>query len=100
MHALTRFALCLFAGVLLSVMALPLLMFVGHFELIAWLAATGKPLAYVALHLPPAGFWDGLTGAHDAANNPHVRSFLELCIGFAQLGLLLALPLYRLGARQ
>jgi hypothetical protein len=29
-----------------------------------------------------------------------VRSFLELCVGFAQLGLLLALPLYRLRARQ
>ncbi|AMO74122.1 MULTISPECIES: hypothetical protein [Pseudomonas] len=100
MHLLTRFSLCLAGGLLLSVMALPLLMFVGHFELIAWLAASGKPLAWLALHLPPADFWDGLTGARDAANNPHVRSFLELCAGFAQLGLLLALPLYYWGARR
>ncbi|MFZ5958630.1 hypothetical protein ACA097_10190 [Pseudomonas sp. QL9] len=100
MSAPMRFTLCLFCGLLLAVMALPLLMLVGHFELVAWLAATGKPLAWLALELPPTGFWDGLSGAHDAAHNPHVRSFLELCVGFAQLGVLIALPLYYLGARR
>ncbi|MDF3937160.1 hypothetical protein [Pseudomonas citronellolis] len=100
MQVVTRFTLSFFVGLLLSVMALPLLMFVGHFELIAWLAASGKPLAWLALNLPPASFWDGLTGAHDAAHNPHVRSFLELCVGFTQLGLLLALPLYYWGSRK
>lgn len=98
MHALTRFACCLFGGLLLAALSLPLLMFVGHFEWVAWLAASGKPLAWLALTLPPAGFWDGLSGARDAVHNPHVRSFLGLCAGFVQLGVLIALPLYRLGA--
>ena len=61
--------------------------------------ASGKPLAHLALLLP-ADLWTQLTGVEDAANNPHVRSFLEMCMGVLQLGLLLALPIYRFGRQE
>jgi hypothetical protein len=95
---LMRFSLCLFAGLLLSGLCLPVLMLLGRFDWIALLVATGKPLAHLALLLP-GELWTQLTGVEDAANNPHVRSFLEMCMGVAQLGLLLALPIYRLGKK-
>lgn len=98
MPNLMRFSLCLFAGLLLSSLCLPVLMLLGRFDWIALLVASGKPLAHIALLLPGEG-WELLTGVEDAANNPHVRSFLEMCMGVAQLGLLLALPIYRLGRK-
>ena len=98
MPNLMRFSLCLFAGVLVSGLCLPVLMLLGRFDWIALLVATGKPLAHLALLLP-GELWTQLTGVEDAANNPHVRSFLEMCMGVAQLGLLLALPIYRLGRK-
>ena len=93
-----RFSLCLFGGLLVAGLCLPLLMLAGRFDWIAWLVASGKPLAHVALLLP-GGLWEQLTGVQGAASNPHVRSFLEMCVGVAQLGLLLALPIYRMGRR-
>ena len=98
MPNLTHFSVCLLAGMLVSGLCLPLLMFVGRFDWIALLVASGKPMAHLALLLP-ADLWEQITGVQDAANNPHVRSFLEMCMGVAQLGLLLALPMYRLGKR-
>ncbi|KAF1051870.1 MAG: hypothetical protein GAK43_02210 [Stenotrophomonas maltophilia] len=97
MRVSLRLALCLFAGVLVSVMLLPLLMFFGRFEGIAWLKASGIPLAHVLLVCAPEGLWDALTGIQGAAGNPNVRSFLELCAGFLQLGALLGVPLYWFG---
>lgn len=94
-----RFSLCLFAGLLISGLCLPLLMFIGRFDWIALLVASGKPLAHLALLLP-VDLWTQLTGVEDAANNPHVRSFLEMCMGVLQLGLLLALPIYRFGRQE
>lgn len=96
MPNLMRFSLCLFAGLLISGLCLPVLMLLGRFDWIALLVATGKPLAHLVLLLP-GDLWTQLTGVEDAANNPHVRSFLEMCMGVGQLGLLLALPIYRLG---
>ncbi len=96
MPNLMRFSLSLFVGLLLSGLCLPVLMLLGRFDWIALLVATGKPLAHLALLLP-GELWTQLTGVEDAAHNPHVRSFLEMCMGVAQLGLLLALPIYRLG---
>ncbi len=98
MPNLMRFSLCLFAGLLISGLCLPLLMLMGRFDWIALLMASGKPLAHLALLLP-GGLWEQLTGVEDAAHNPHVRSFLEMCAGVAQMGSLLALPIYRLGKR-
>lgn len=99
MPSLIRFSLCLFIGLLISGLCLPVLMLLGRFDWIALLVATGKPLAHLALLLP-GDLWTQLTGVEDAANNPHVRSFLEMCMGVAQLGLLLALPIYRFGRQE
>ncbi|MFV3413320.1 hypothetical protein ACQCLI_29330 [Pseudomonas nitroreducens] len=99
MPNLMRFSLCLFAGLLVSGLCLPVLMLLGRFDWIALLVATGKPLAHLALLLP-GELWTQLTDVEDAANNPHVRSFLEMCMGVAQLGLLLALPIYRFGRQE
>ena len=98
MSNVMRFYLCLFVGLLLSGLCLPVLMLLGRFDWIALLVATGKPMAHLALMLPD-DLWTQLSGVEDAANNPHVRSFLEMCMGVAQLGLLLALPIYRLGRK-
>lgn len=98
MPNLMRFSLCLLAGLLLAGLCLPVLMLLGRFDWIALLVASGKPLAHLALLLP-GGLWEQLSGVEDAAHNPHVRSFLEMCMGVAQMGLLLALPLYRLGRK-
>lgn len=98
MSNVMRFSLCLFVGLLLSGLCLPVLMLLGRFDWIALLVATGKPMARLALMLP-GDLWTQLSGVEDAANNPHVRSFLEMCMGVAQLGLLLALPIYRLGRK-
>jgi len=98
MNNVMRFSLCLFVGLLLSGLCLPVLMLLGRFDWIALLVATGKPMAHLALMLP-GDLWTQLSGVEDAANNPHVRSFLEMCMGVAQLGLLLALPIYRLGRK-
>lgn len=98
MNNVMRFSLSLFVGLLLSGLCLPVLMLLGRFDWIALLVATGKPMAHLALMLP-GDLWTQLSGVEDAANNPHVRSFLEMCMGVAQLGLLLALPIYRLGRK-
>ena len=87
------------ANVMRFSLCLPLLMFIARFDWIALLVASGKPLAHLALLLP-ADLWTQLTGVEDAANNPHVRSFLEMCMGVLQLGLLLALPIYRFGRQE
>ena len=60
---------------------------------------SGKPLAYLLLHVLPDAFWQGLTGLPGAAEHPSVRSFLQLCVALAQLALLPALGFYRLWYR-
>lgn len=100
MPNLMRFSGCFLAGLLLSAASLPVLMLIGRFDWIAVLAASGKPLAHLALTVLPAAFWQSLTGVMDAAHNADVRSFLELCTGVAQFGLLLAVVIYRLAVRK
>lgn len=100
MPNLARFAGCLLVGLLLSAASLPVLMLIGRFDWIAALAASGKPLAHLALVALPGALWESLSGVADAAHNPDVRSFLELCTGVAQSGLLLAVAIYRLAVRK
>ncbi|MGL4315419.1 MAG: hypothetical protein ACRCTL_02220 [Pseudomonas sp.] len=72
------------------------LMFFGQFDLIHGLNLSGKPLASVALMLLPDSFWNGLAGVPDAAANPSVQSFLQLCTALGQVALLLAAGFFRL----
>ncbi len=83
-------------GLLVSGVILIFLLFFGKFGLIEYWIASGKPLAHAMLVLMPDGFWEGLSSIEGAAGNPHVRSFLELCMGFGQSALLLGLLLFRL----
>ena len=94
MRLFFEFTLCAALGLLVS--GVIFLLFFGKFGLIEYWIASGKPLAHAMLVLMPDGFWEGLSGIEGAAGNPHVRSFLELCMGLGQSALLLGLLLFRL----
>lgn len=100
MRVLLQFFACFALGLIVAGLLLVGLLFFGQFELIKTLLLTGKPLAGVGLMLLPEAFWNGLTGVANAASNPSVRSFLELCMALAQLGLLLAAGFFRLWYRR
>ncbi|UCO98652.1 hypothetical protein LF844_02190 [Metapseudomonas lalkuanensis] len=99
MRVLMRFGGCFLLGLVISVLVLGTMMFAGAFGFIDLWLFTGKPLAGLALWLLPAGFWQGLTGVVDAAHNPAVRSFLELCAALGQGALVLAAGFFRLWYR-
>jgi hypothetical protein len=94
-----QFSACFALGLVVAGMILIGLMFFGQFDLIHGLNLSGKPLASVALALLPGGFWDALTGVPDAADNPSVQSFLQLCVALGQVALLLAAAFFRLWYR-
>jgi len=96
---LLQFSACFALGLLVAGMLLIGLMFFGQFDLIHGLNLSGRPLAGAALDLLPGGFWDGLTGVPGAADNPSVRSFLQLCAALAQVALLLGAAFFRLWYR-
>lgn len=100
MRVLLQFFACFALGLIVAGLLLVGLLFFGQFELIKTLLLTGKPLAGVGLMLLPEAFWNGLTGVANAASNPSVRSFLELCMALVQLGLLLAAGFFRLWYRR
>lgn len=99
MRLLLQFSACFALGLVVAGMLLIGLMFFGQFDLIHGLNFTGRPLAWLALELLPARFWDALTGLANAAANPHVRSFLQLCAALGQIALLLAAGFFRLWYR-
>ncbi|MDH4561102.1 hypothetical protein [Pseudomonas sp. BN411] len=99
MRVLMQFGGCFLLGLVISVLVLGAMMFAGAFGFIDLWLFTGKPLAGLALWLLPAGFWQGLTGVVDAAHNPAVRSFLELCAALGQGALVLAAGFFRLWYR-
>ncbi|MBD2840160.1 hypothetical protein ID144_24245 [Pseudomonas sp. JM0905a] len=99
MRVLMQFGGCFLFGLVISVLVLGAMMFAGAFGFIDLWLFTGKPLAGLALWLLPAGFWQGLTGVVDAAHNPAVRSFLELCAALGQGALVLAAGFFRLWYR-
>jgi hypothetical protein len=94
-----RFSGCCVLGLMLALLLLVALLFAGQFELIKLLQLSGQPLAELALLLLPDALWDSLSGTLNTAHNPHVQSFLGLCTALGQLGLLLAMLVYRLCAR-
>ena len=96
MRLLMQFSACFALGLVVSGLILIGLMFFGQFDLIHGLNFTGRPLAWLALELVPGDVWDGLTGLSGAASNPHVQSFLQLCVALGQIGLLLAAGFFRL----
>ncbi|PYC21852.1 hypothetical protein DMO17_15440 [Aquipseudomonas alcaligenes] len=96
---LLQFCACFALGLVVAGLLLIGLMFFGQFDLIHGLNFTGRPLAWLALQLLPAGFWADLTGLADAATNPHVQSFLQLCAALGQVALLLAAGFFRLWYR-
>lgn len=100
MRILLRFSACFALGLVLAAVLLVVLLLLGQFELIRAFLLTGKPLAGLALLLLPEAFWNGLTGVANAARNPSVRSFLELCTALAQFALLAAAGLFRLWYRR
>ncbi|WP_342244079.1 hypothetical protein [Pseudomonas sp. OTU5201] len=100
MHVLMQFGGCFLLGLLISVLVLGGLMFAGAFGFIDLWLFTGKPLAGLALWLLPDSFWQGLTGVLDAAHNPAVRSFLELCAALGQGALLMATGFFWLWYRR
>ncbi|WP_330114806.1 hypothetical protein SA496_28185 [Pseudomonas sp. JS3066] len=100
MRALVQLGGCFLLGLVISVLLLGSLMFAGAFGFIDLWLFTGKPLAGLALGLLPGGFWQGLTGVVDAANNPALRSFLELCAALGQGALVLAAGFFRLWYRR
>jgi hypothetical protein len=89
-------AIKLGAIVLLIVLLLLMLMLMLMLMLLLW---SGQLLSELALYVPPAGFWEALTGVSGAGENPAVQWFLQLCVALAQLALLPALGLYRLWYR-
>lgn len=100
MRTLLQFSACFALGLVVAGLLLIGLLLLGQFELIKALLLSGKPLAWLSLMLLPDTFWNGLTGAANAARNPSVRSFLELCAALAQFALLLAAGLFRLWYRR
>lgn len=100
MRTLLQFSACFAFGLVLAALLPVVLLLLGQTELIQLLLLSGKPLAWLGLTLLPEAFWNGLTGAIHATRNPSVRSFLELCVALAQIGLLLAAGLFRLWYRR
>jgi hypothetical protein len=95
MRLLIQFAACSALGLAVALLLLLGLMFCGQFGVIDTLILSGKPLALLSLQLPQ-GFWLALTGLSDAAQNATLQSFLSLCAGLGQIGLLLAAGFFRL----
>ena len=93
---LLQFSACFGLGLVVSGLILIGLMFFDQFELIRAINLTGRPLASLALQLLPGTFWDALSGTPQAADNAGVQSFLQLCVAFAQVALLLAAGFFRL----
>jgi hypothetical protein len=83
-------------GAIALLIVLLLLMLMLMLMLLLW---SGQLLSELALYVPPAGFWEALTGVSGAGENPAVQWFLQLCVALAQLALLPALGLYRLWYR-
>ena len=96
MRLFVRFSACLALGLVVAVLVLLGLMFGGQFKLIDGLLLSGKLLAQLSLILLPEAFWTALTGLADATQNRALQSFLSLCAGVGQLGLLLAAGFFRL----
>ncbi|WP_437881950.1 hypothetical protein [Pseudomonas sp. LRF_L74] len=99
MRLLMQFGACCALGVVVAMLVLVGLMFLGYFDVIHGLNLSGKPLASLMLAALPDGFWHGLTGVHDAANNASVQSFLQLCVAMAQAALVLGFVFHRLWYR-
>lgn len=93
---LMQFSACFALGLVVAGAVLIGLMFFGQFDLIHGLNLSGKPLASLALMLLPDTFWNDLAGVPDAAANPSVQSFLQLCTALGQVALLLAAGFFRL----
>lgn len=96
MRLLLQFSACFALGQVVALLVLLALMFCGQFDLIKGLQLTGQPIAHLSLLLLPETFWHGLTGLQDASQNPALQSFLSLCAGCGQVGLLLAGGFFRL----
>ena len=96
MRPFVQFSVCLALGLVVAVLMLLGLMFGGQITLIDGLLLSGKPLAQLSLIVLPETFWRALTGLTDAAQNPALQSFLSLCAGLGQVGLLLAGGFFRL----
>ena len=94
-----RFSACYALALILALVLLVTLMFFAQNDWMQLLIGSGKPLAYLLLHVLPDAFWQGLTGLPGATEHPSVRSFLQLCVALAQLALLPALGFYRLWYR-
>jgi uncharacterized membrane protein YkgB len=91
-----QFSACLALGLVVAVLMLLGLMFGGQFNLIDGLLLSGKPLAQLSLIVLPEAFWIELTGLADATQSRALQSFLSLCAGLGQVGLLLAGGFFRL----
>jgi hypothetical protein len=100
MRVLMQFGGCFVLGLVISILLLGGLLLAGASGCIELWLFTGKPLASLALGLLPGGFWQGLTGVVDAAGNPALRSFLELCAALGQGALLLAAGFFHLWYRR
>lgn len=96
MRIFVQFFACLALGLVVAGLMLLGLMFGGQFNLIDSLLLSGKPLAQLSLILLPETFWSELTGLADATQNRALQSFLSLCAGLGQVGLLLAGGFFRL----
>ena len=96
MRLILQFSACLALGLVVALLVLLGLMFCGQFDLIKGLQLTGKPLALLSLLALPEAFWLSLTGVSNAAQNPHLQSFLSLCAGLGQVALVLAAGFFRL----
>lgn len=96
MRLFVRFSACFALGLVVAVLVLLGLMFGGQFTLIDGLLLSGTPLAQLSLIALPETFWNALTGLADATQNPALQSFLSLCAGLGQVGLLLAGGFFRL----
>ena len=96
MRIVLQFGACCALGMLVALLILVGLMFASRFDWITVLVSTGKPLSHLALVALPDGFWHSLTGVPDAASNPDVQSFLQMCAALGQVALLVGFALYRL----
>lgn len=96
MRMMMQFSACFGLGLVVAGLVLIGLMFFGQFDLIHDLNLSGKPLAQLGLLVLPDAFWAELTGVPQAASNPDVQSFLQLCVALCQVGLLLAAGFFRL----
>lgn len=96
MRIFVQFSACLALGLVVAGLMLLGLMFGGQFNLIDSLLLSGKPLAQLSLILLPETLWSELTGLADATQNRALQSFLSLCAGLGQVGLLLAGGFFRL----